>query len=64
MRPLIDAWLERHDPILRLLDADTGRELARWGPDRVRPMLEAGTLWLPDLLDESLGLSERSGEEP
>ena len=63
MRAIIDAWVERHDPLVRLLDADTGAELLRWGPEQVRLMLEEGTLWLPDLTEEGLGPWERLGGE-
>jgi len=63
MRAIIDAWVERPDPLVRLLGADTGTELLRWGPERVGVLLEEGTQWLPDLMDEGLSLLERLGGE-
>jgi len=63
MRATTDAWVERHYPVTRLLDADTGRERPGWGPVRVPTMREEGSRSLPDLADESLGLAERLGGE-
>jgi hypothetical protein len=56
MRTFIDAWAERPDPVIRLIDSDTGKELMRWGPERVRAMLEQGALWLPDLIFNTHGI--------
>lgn len=52
MRLSIDAWLERKDPQVRLLDADSGRELMCLGPEAVREMIDAGDLYPLDLMDE------------
>ena len=38
----IDAWLERKNPRIRLLDADSGRELFRLGAEQVRELMESG----------------------
>ena len=44
MRLSIDAWLERRDPRLRLIDVDSGREILRLGEAQVRDLMESGDL--------------------
>ncbi len=61
MRCVIDAWLERRDPCLRLLDAETGEEILRCGTAWVRPLLESGALSLEEIQDEGLSYAERLG---
>ncbi|TVO76756.1 hypothetical protein [Sedimenticola selenatireducens] len=61
MRCIIDAWLERRDPCLRLLDADTGKEILRCGTGWIIPLLESGELSLDDIQDEGLSYGERLG---
>ncbi|MDF1527708.1 MAG: hypothetical protein P1R74_01150 [Sedimenticola sp.] len=61
MRCVIDAWLERRDPCLRLLDAETGQEILRCGAGWIIPLLESGELSLDDIQDEGLSFSERLG---
>lgn len=61
MQYIIDAWLERRDPCLRLLDADTGKEILRCGAGWIIPLLESGELSLEDIQDEGLSYSERLG---
>ncbi len=34
MRLQIDAWLERRDPLIRVIDADSGREFLHLGPEQ------------------------------
>lgn len=48
MRFVIDAWLERKNPSVGLLDAETGREVMRLGPRQVRELMESGDLWEGD----------------
>ncbi|WP_275098166.1 hypothetical protein [Sedimenticola hydrogenitrophicus] len=61
MRCVIDAWLERSDPCLRLLDAETGQEILRCGAAWIIPLLESGELSLEDIQDEGLSYAERLG---
>ncbi len=61
MQFIIDAWLERKDPILRLLNADTGKEIFRCSCDQLQPLLESGQLTLEEIEDEELDAYERLG---
>lgn len=61
MRCVIDAWLERSDPFLRLLDAETGEEILRFGTAWVQSLLESGALSLEEIQDEGLSYAERLG---
>ncbi len=61
MRCVIDAWLERKDPCLRLLDAESGQEILRCGASWIVPLLESGELTLEDIQDERLSYAERLG---
>lgn len=61
MRCVIDAWLERKDPCLRLLDAETGLEIIRCNAGWIIPLLESGELSLDEIQDEALSYSERLG---
>lgn len=40
----IDAWLERKDPMLRIIDADTGWEFLHLGPKQIHALIESGDL--------------------
>ena len=53
MQLSIDAWLERRNPRISLLDADTGQELVRLGSEQVRELMESGDLCHRDLQDAS-----------
>ena len=61
MQCVFDAWLERSDPCLRLLDAETGQEILRCGAGWILPLLERGDLTLEDIQDEGLSYAERLG---
>jgi len=61
MRCIIDAWLERKDPCLRLLDAETGLEIIRCNAAWIVPLLESGELCLEQIQDEELSYPERLG---
>ncbi|HEY6611019.1 MAG TPA: hypothetical protein VIZ86_07800 [Pseudomonas sp.] len=52
---LIDAWLDRPQPYLRILDRDSGRVCAHLGPQAIADLQEQGDLDLA-----SLGSSEPS----
>jgi len=51
MRVSIDAWLERRDPQIRLVDAETGREIMRFGPEQVRELMDSGEICSCDFDD-------------
>lgn len=61
MNYLINAWLERDQPLLEVREAHTGRTLLRWEGNAQCKMLERGELILADLNDEHLSLVERLG---
>ncbi len=49
MHLMLDAWLERSDPRLRVLDARSGEVLWQWHGEAVRALLESGRLHALDL---------------
>ena len=55
---IIDAWLERKDPQIRLIDAGTGQEVFRLGTGQVRALIDSGELYTKDLEEASLSCSE------
>ena len=46
---LIDAWLDRPQPYLRILDRDSGRVCAHLGPGAIAELQEQGDLDLVSL---------------
>lgn len=59
MTILIDAWLERRDPLLRLWDADNHVVLVEWRGDRLRSLFEAGLLELDNIAESVWSLLQR-----
>lgn len=59
MNLVVNAWLEKKDPELQVIDQETGREILHWGPDNIRGMLEQGIISMNDLLDRNLSAEER-----
>jgi hypothetical protein len=53
MRLCIDAWLERRDPRISLIDASTGKEFVRLGSEQIRELMESGDLCIDDLKNAS-----------
>ena len=51
MTILIDAWLERHDPSLRVWDCDKHEILVEWSGTSLRDLLDQGLLELDDLAE-------------
>lgn len=49
MTILIDAWLERSDPALRVWNCDRGEVLVEWRGAGLRHLFEQGLLELDDL---------------
>jgi len=47
---LIDAWLERKDPVLRLLDSKSGMVLREWDANAINKWTESGEICFEDLL--------------
>jgi hypothetical protein len=45
----VDAWLERKDPMIRVIDADTGWEFLRLEAKQVHELMESGDLCPSDL---------------
>lgn len=58
MRLSIDAWLERKDPRIRLIDAETGEVIFRWGPQQVRELIDTGDLCVSDIDQDCLPCRE------
>lgn len=55
MTYLIDAWLERSNPYLRILDRETGEVCARLEEEALLELREQGELSLADLLGNEPG---------
>ena len=49
MNIVINAWLERKDPQIRILDGDNDSLLMQWGPALTRRLLERGEICIDDL---------------
>jgi len=47
---LIDAWLERKDPMLRVLDRKTGMVLRQWDAHAIQQWCDSGEICFDDLL--------------
>lgn len=56
MKYFVDAWLERFDPIVRLLDAASGRTVVEWRGEEVRCLIAEGTLDVADLANTACRL--------
>jgi hypothetical protein len=54
----IDAWFERIDPIIRVRDAKTGRELLRLEAEQVQALMESGDICVSDLESGSTQCAE------
>ncbi len=64
MELIIDAWLEREHPVLRVRDSRQGRLLLQWDHHELRERLFHGGLCLDDLQDKDLPVWERLGLHP
>ena len=51
MRYRIDAWLEKVDPEVRVLDNRSGAVLLSWGAEQLRWLIEEGYLDYEELLE-------------
>lgn len=60
MTILIDAWLERRDPRLRVWDCDNHEVLVEWRGANLRWLLEQGLLELDDLAGSVWSLLRQS----
>ncbi|RMD70244.1 MAG: hypothetical protein D6819_04725 [Gammaproteobacteria bacterium] len=48
MKLMLDAWLERSDPMLRILDAQSGEVLWQWNSAAIHALVESGRLSAAD----------------
>lgn len=55
MRLILDAWLERADPYLRVSEPQTGQVILYIGADQLRNLLRCGELSLRDIEERELG---------
>lgn len=62
MKYRVDAWLERFDPIVRLLDGVSGVLVAEWRGDDVRRLFADGTLEIANLAESVCQLAGLDGE--
>lgn len=62
MKYLVDAWLERCDPIIRLLDGVSGRTVAEWRGDEVRRLFAEGSLEMAGLTESVYRLAGLDGD--
>jgi hypothetical protein len=53
MRLNVDAWLERKQPRIRVVDVDTGLEVVYLGPEQVQALMDSGAICLGDMDDNS-----------
>lgn len=53
MKLSINAWLERRDPRICLIDADSGDEVFRLESEQVRELMDTGDLCLFDFKERS-----------
>ncbi len=49
----IDAWLERSDPYLRIIDRQSGVVVMEWRNQRLKVLLEQGDITRQELEDKS-----------
>lgn len=49
----IDAWLERSDPYLRIIDRQSGVVVMEWRNQRLKGLLEQGDVTRQELEDKS-----------
>lgn len=63
MTILIDAWLERRDPALRVLNGDTREVLIEWRGMALRGLFESGLLEIDDLATSIWSLLRQSASE-
>lgn len=56
MKLLLDAWFERNNPQLRILDQNTGQEVISWDKSAVEKALDSGLICSEDFKQQ---LSER-----
>ncbi|MDD5391274.1 MAG: hypothetical protein PHD37_18205 [Gallionellaceae bacterium] len=63
MTILIDAWLERREPSLRVWDCDAREVLVEWHGANLRSLLEQGLLELDDLADSVWSLLRQATQE-
>lgn len=61
MRLVLDAWLERRAPIIRVYDADNGEIVLEWDQTRIQRLMENADICMEDVNNPALSCSERLG---
>ncbi len=46
---IVNAWLEREQPLLQVSDSRTGKVVIEWGAERLKALFASGELCLADL---------------
>lgn len=54
MEYMVDAWLERRDPVVRLIDMKNCATLTEWRGETLRKLFDEGFLELDCLLESAL----------
>jgi hypothetical protein len=54
----IDAWFERRDPVIRIRDAQTGREILCLEAEQVHALMESGDICVSDLENRPASCAE------
>ena len=54
MEYMVDAWLERREPVVRLIDMKNCATLAEWRGETLRKLFDEGFLELDCLLESAL----------
>lgn len=60
MTVLIDAWLERREPMLRIWNCDIREVLVEWQGEHLRNLIDQGLLELDDLTESVWALLRHS----
>ncbi len=62
MQLMVDAWLERREPVVKLVETGSRLTLAEWRGDKVRQLLDEGLLELDCLLESVLQVAGLGGQ--
>jgi len=58
MNIILDAWLERVDAYVRILDRSSGNELLRWNKQQLNSAIENGNICCADLKQREISDEE------
>lgn len=62
MQFMVDAWLERREPVVKLVETGSRLTLAEWHGDKVRQLFDDGLLELDCLLESVLQVAGLGGQ--